>query len=48
METKELKKIHEKIRKVLIKYESKEFGDCIIDEICEVVKIPPTTSYYEE
>ncbi len=44
----ELKRKHEKIRDVLIGYGNKEFGDCIIDEICEVVGIAPTTIYYEE
>ena len=44
----ELKVKHEKIRDVLIEYGNKEFGDCIIDEICEVVGVPPTTIYYEE
>jgi hypothetical protein len=48
MKIKKLKKIHEKIRKILIKYNCVEHGDCIIDEICEVVKTPPTTVYYEE
>lgn len=43
-----LKKTHDKIRNILIDSGNKEFGDCIIDEICEVVGIPPTTIYYEE
>ena len=44
----ELKIKHEKIRNILIEYGNEEFGDCIIDEICEVVGIPPTTVYYDE
>lgn len=44
----ELKEIHEKIRNILIDYDCKEFGDCIIDEICEVVGVLPTTIYYDE
>lgn len=44
----QLKEKHEKIRQVLIDYGNEEYGDCIIDEICEVVGIPPTTIYYEE
>tara|TARA_Y100000389_G_scaffold19390_1_gene16812 strand:+ start:417 stop:728 length:312 start_codon:yes stop_codon:yes gene_type:complete len=43
-----LKETHEKIRKVLIEYGSEEYGDCIIDEICEASGIAPTTIYYEE
>ena len=43
-----LKEVHEKIRTVLMDYENPEYGDCIIDEICDVVGIPPTTVYYVE
>ena len=43
-----LQEKHEKIREILQKYGNEEFGDCIIDEICEAVGIPPTTVYYEE
>lgn len=42
----ELKVVHEKIRTVLIENGCKEFGDCIIDDICEAVGIEPTTVYY--
>lgn len=45
---KKLKEVHEKIRTILMDNGSKEYGDCIIDEICEAVSIPPTTVYYEE
>ena len=48
MEVENIKKIHEAIRSVLIDYKCKEYGDCIIDQICEVLGIPPTTVYYEE
>ena len=44
----QLKAKHEKIRTILIENGNDEFGDCIIDEICEVVGILPTTEYYEE
>ncbi len=43
-----LKETHEKIRSILIDYGSEEFGDCIIDEICVAVGIPPTSVYYDE
>ena len=43
-----LKETHEKIRSILISSGSVEYGDVIIDEICAVVGIPPTTVYYEE
>tara|TARA_R110000765_G_scaffold108130_1_gene199117 strand:- start:217 stop:480 length:264 start_codon:yes stop_codon:yes gene_type:complete len=43
----ELKVKHEAIRTVLMESGNEEYGDCIIDEICEVVGIPPTTEYYE-
>lgn len=47
-EIEELKETHEKIRNILIDYGSEEYGDCIIDEICEAVGLPTTTVYYEE
>jgi len=40
--------IHENIRTVLMDYGCEEYGDCIIDDICAVVGILPTTVYYEE
>jgi hypothetical protein len=43
-----LKIKHEKIRNILIDYNCEEYGDCIIDEICEVTGIKPTTVYYTE
>lgn len=48
MEVEKLKEVHEAIRNVLIDYDSKEYGDCIIDEISNAVGIPTTTAYYEE
>ena len=45
---KKLKEKHEAIRRVLIDNDCEEYGDCIIDEICEAVNIPPTTVYYVE
>jgi hypothetical protein len=47
-EKKELIKIHEELRQLLIDYGCDEFGDCIIDSICMIVGIPDTTNYYEE
>ena len=47
-EIKELKEVHENIRSVLLKYGNEEYGDSIIDEICNMVGIQPTTVYYEE
>ena len=44
----ELKNKHEAIRTVLIDNDCKEYGDCVIDEICEAVGILPTTVYYIE
>jgi len=47
-ENSELKRKHESIRNILIKNGSVEYGDCIIDEICDVVGMLPTTTYYSE
>jgi len=43
-----LKETHEKIRTILIDNGNVEYGDCIIDEICETVGIETTSIYYEE
>ncbi len=43
-----LVEIHEKMRKVLIDNGSEEFGDCIIDELCEAAGILPTRNFYLE
>ena len=43
-----LKEKHEAIRTVLMNNNCDEYGDCIIDEICEVVGILPTHVYYKE
>ena len=48
MKYKKLKEIHEAIRSILIDYNCEEYGDCIIDEICQAVNIEPTSVYYEE
>ena len=45
---KELKNKHEAIRTVLMNNECEEYGDCIIDEICEATGILPTAVYYIE
>ena len=44
----DLKDIHENIRQILIDYGNEEVGDCIIDDICMVVGIEPTTVYYNK
>ena len=44
----DLKRKHESIRTILMENGNAEYGDCIIDEICDVVGIPPTTVYYIE
>lgn len=44
----ELREKHEAIRTVLMDNDCEEYGDCIIDEICEAVGILPTTVYYIE
>ena len=47
-EHKKLQDIHERIRKILIDSGNEEYGDWIIDEICQVVGIQDTTVYYNE
>ena len=47
-EIEELKEIHDNIRTVLINNGSNEYGDCIINEICEATGILPTSVYYIE
>ncbi len=44
----DLKEKHEAIRLVLIDNGCKEYGDCIIDDLCNVVGILPTTAYTDE
>lgn len=47
----ELKKIerkHEQLRKILIDAGNEEFGDYIIDNICEVFNYPTTNVYYDK
>lgn len=34
--------VHEKLREILIKYECKEYGDCIVDEISWLFNFPTT------
>ena len=43
-----LEQLHFKIRNILIDYNCDEYGDCIIDDICEVVNIENTNKYYYE
>lgn len=45
----ELKKIeqkHEQLRKILIDAENVEYGDFVIDDICELFGYPTTNVYY--
>lgn len=45
---KQLEKIerkHEQLRKILIEYKCVEFGDSIIDDICEVFNYPNTNVF---
>jgi hypothetical protein len=37
--------IHEKLREVLISYNCEEYGDCIIDEICDLLNFPNTNNH---
>jgi hypothetical protein len=46
LDIEDLKEKHEEIRSILIDHGNEEHGDCIIDEICEAIGIPPTTIYY--
>jgi len=39
---------HEILRGILIKYECEEFGDCIIDEICNLFNYPNTIKEVEQ
>lgn len=51
MNVKELSKIklkHNKLRVILQSYGCEEFGDCIIDDICNLFDYPNTILYYED
>ena len=39
---KTIKNKHENLRKILIEYGSQEFGDCIVDDICNLFNYPNT------
>tara|TARA_R100000734_G_C3304151_1_gene94647 strand:+ start:497 stop:643 length:147 start_codon:yes stop_codon:yes gene_type:complete len=43
-----IKNKHENLRNILIKSGSKEYGDVILDEICDLFEYPPTWIYYKE
>ena len=43
MNSTEIRKTHQKLRDILQKYGNKEFGDCIVDEICLTFNYPITT-----
>tara|TARA_R100000278_G_scaffold94984_2_gene72511 strand:- start:474 stop:644 length:171 start_codon:yes stop_codon:yes gene_type:complete len=43
-----IKNKHENLRNILIKSGSKEYGDEILDEICNLFEYPPTWIYYKE
>jgi len=40
--TKDVEDTHNKLRNILIDYNNPEWGDCIIDEICEVFNYKKT------
>jgi hypothetical protein len=42
IEIEEAKTTHEKLREILIKYGSEEYGDCIVDEISWLFNYPTT------
>lgn len=37
---------HQKLRDILIEYGNEEYGDCIIDEICQATGFPTTTDFH--
>lgn len=37
---------HQKLRDILIEYGSEEYGDCIIDEICQATGFPTTVDFH--
>jgi hypothetical protein len=43
-----LEETHENLRSVLIEYNCEEYGDAIIDSICNVFNYPTTIEYYKE
>jgi hypothetical protein len=39
---------HEKLRSILIDYGNKEFGDSIVDDICELFDYPTTLEHCQD
>lgn len=44
----EIKTTHNKVREILQKYGSEEYGDCIVDELCFTIGNYPTTTDIEQ
>jgi len=42
MEEEEIMSKHNRLREILVEYGCKEFGDCIIDDICLLFNYPDT------
>ena len=40
--------VHNKLRGILMDYGNEEFGDCIIDEICQATDNPTTIDIADE
>ena len=45
---KTIKNKHYNLRQILIEYGSQEYGDCIVDDICNLFNYPNTLTYYHE
>jgi hypothetical protein len=45
LELNKIKQKHINIREILIKYECEEYGDAIIDELCELFGYPNTNLF---
>lgn len=48
MNIEKTQEIHDKLRDILIDYGNAEYGDCIIDEICELFNFPTTIEIEHE
>jgi len=47
-ELKTIEENHDKIRNILMESGAEEWGDCVIDDICNVLNYPTTIVYYNE
>lgn len=48
MNIEKTQEMHQKLRDIIESYGNKEFGDCIIDEICQLFNFPTTTDIETE